>query len=116
MPGLIDGASLTHFVRFSWFTGDSTPAMFGLLAMWVRFGPTFPEAVVPFTVWQPAHAPVRNASRPAFVSGAVARAASSTAVFAHAAYSLWGCATTVMSMSAWPSPQNSKHWPLNVPG
>src|SRR2546422_392018 len=116
MPGLIDGALRTHFVRFSWLTGDSTPAIFGLLAMCVSSGPTFPAAVVPFTVWHPEHAPVRNAFRPTAVFGSFRRFASATAVMAHVAYSLWGCATTVMSMSACPSPQNSKHWPLNVPG
>src|SRR6266513_5672174 len=116
MPGLIDGALRTHFVRFSWFTGDSTPAMLGLLAIWVRSGPTLPAAVVPFTVWQPAHAPVRNAFRPTAVLGSFSRFACFTASAAHVAYSAGVCATTVMSMSACPSPQNSKHWPLNVPG
>ena len=32
MPGLIEGAFRTHLVRFSWFTGESTPAMSFLLA------------------------------------------------------------------------------------
>src|SRR5438874_4703374 len=116
MPGLIDGAFRTHFVRFSWLTGDRTAAMFGLLALWVGSGPTYPAAVVPFTVWHPEDGPVRNAFRPTAVFGSFKRFASATAVMAHVAYSLWGCATTVMSMSACPSPQNSKHWPLKVPG
>src|SRR6266849_5736624 len=109
MPGLNDGALRTHLARFSWFTGERTPAMFALLAMWVSSGPTLPAAVVPLTVWHPAHGPVRNAFRPTAVFGSFSRFASSTAVFAHVAYSAGACATTVTSMSAWPSPQNSKH-------
>src|SRR5438128_12019764 len=116
MPGLIDGALRTHFVRFSWLTGDSTPAMFGLLAMWVRSGPTLPAAVVPFTVWHPEHGPVRNAFRPTAVFASFRRFASATAVMAHVAYPLCGCAATVISMPGCRSPQNSKHWHLNVPG
>ena len=116
MLGLIDGALRTHLVRFSWFTGERTPAMFALLAMWVSSGPTLPAAVVPFTVWHPEHGPVRNAFRPTAVFGSLRRFASATAVCAHVAYSAGVCATTVMSMSACPSPQNSKHWPLKVPG
>ena len=50
MPGLIEGAFRTHLVRFSWFTGESTPAMSFLLAMCVSSGPTLAAAVVPFTV------------------------------------------------------------------
>src|SRR2546422_3704758 len=100
MPGLIDGALRTHFVRFSWLTGESTPAIFGLLAMCVSSGPTLPAAGVPFTVWQPTQALARNVSRPALVRGSFNRFASSIAVFAHVAYSFWGWATIVMSMSA----------------
>src|SRR5437879_13626634 len=89
--------------------------MFGLLAMCVSSGPTFPAAGVPLTVWQPTHALARNVSWPALVFGSFNRFASAIAVLAQVAYSFCGWATIVMGMSACPSPQNSEHWPLYVP-
>src|SRR5581483_11965089 len=114
VPGFTAGGFLIHFVRFSSFTGPPAPPAMPvfLLAMCVRSGPTLPCAVVPWTVWQPVHGSERNVSRPFFVAGSVPRLASATALFAQAAKSSGVCTTSVMSMSAWPVPQNSKHWPL----
>src|SRR5438128_9059052 len=97
VPGFTAGGFLIHFVRFASSTGERTPpAIDFLLATCVSSGPILPAAVVPFTVWHPTQGSDRNVSRPFFVAGSSSRFASFTASAAHASYSLFGCATSVM--------------------
>src|SRR5262245_26999319 len=66
IPGLIEGAFLIQRARLSGEFWMTPPPKVGRRVMFVRFGPTVPDAFgTPLRVWHDGHAPLANNCLPA---------------------------------------------------